>query len=892
MRSGISRFSSAIFASALLFGGVLLVTTPASAADTLSPVNPHFAYDAGPFTNLNVGGVAGVGCVVPEGCDLHPFTAQIPASYYAALRQQGKIGIVRIALSWEDNANDFDLTLNDKDGNPIATSGFGNSDFERIEFAELATGSYEIEVAIFRVINASVHVDVSLRSASPTASTVLSGTGGLTLGARAAAASAAPSIDLEFSNGTVATLERSSGEPNMEAAPDGSLYVDFPLSIPNGVLLKSTDDGDTWRPLQPLHPTQAPLPLNVPIGGGDTWTTIGPDGRMCYSELNTLTSLGVGCSNDGGRTFQPNTLVVDPQTPAVDRQWMATTPRGETFIDAEFGLVTAGTSQPGIVLFKELPGTSVFTEAVHIDTGKAMKTYNMAADPSDTSSDGGTVVQAYLRSNDGADKALNPHQLMVWRSTDGGSTATTHVVANLPTTPGNNFASVDVDRQGNVYVAWSQQGLWDIFYSVARKNDLDHWSKPVRVSGDPYAATSIQPTIKVGDRGRVFVGFYGAPQIGNPDALPGGVWNAFLSWSLNGACAIDVTPCSAPTFHQTRITEHPVQNRGICLGGTGCGGDPYYGDRSMVEYLDLAVSPKTGRLYAVVTDSSRTNTGTTVTTYKQISGPSAFADDSDIRGVARIGDQVADPAGDAGWPYESPVPATVAPGADLKSVALSRPKAGVLRVKMVVADPAGFADAITAGKGQELLIGTRFATDLDVFWTGIRTTGGDPEFLVGRLVSNQDVVSYFDAYVPDDVQVAGSINEQSGTITIDLPLDKLLTTLQQPDTVTTPPKQIRGITDTAVLYAVTGFSFVSVQSSEDGFPKHLLDITPSFTYANVATSQVLPSKVTRGGGKTPAKTAKGKPALAATGVAMMPQGWLLIAAAGVVAVWTKRRRAL
>ncbi|MDQ1443919.1 MAG: repeat-like domain [Acidimicrobiaceae bacterium] len=826
----------------------LVDTTPVHAAETLSPAAPTFGYDAGPFTNVNVGGLLIGSCTLPAGCDDHPFSVNIPAGYYQALRDQGKVGVVEVTATWASNENDFDLGLLDKDGNPIATSGFGNSDFERFVFTELPTGNYTIEMAVFRAVNESFHIQVALKAMDPGATAASAADGGM-----------------RFSNGTPVALERSSGEPNVEIAPNNDIYVDMPLGAgSNSILYKSTDNGDTFKPLAPYHPNNNPLPNNA-LGGGDSYTAIDKDGRVCFSELNTLLSLGIGCSTDGGKTFVPaDPLIIDPATPLVDRQWQAATPQGEQFIAAEFGVVTVGLSQPGIRLFKEtVKGSNAFTQVADIDSGKSMKSYNMVADPTDTDADGGTIIEAYLRSNQGPDKTANPHELMVWSSTDGGTTITTHKVAALPTTPGNNFASVAVDSAGNVYVAWSEQGTWDIYYSVAKKGALDTWSAPVRVNLEPEARTAIQPTIRVGDPGRVFVGFYAAPQFGNPDALPGGQWNAFMAYSTDGACQIDATPCARPTFHQTRISDHVVQDRGICLGGTGCGGDPYYGDRSMLEFLDIAFSPKTGQAHVITTDSSRTNTGTTITMYRQTAGPSAFASAGPVEGVTRTGDPVGDPAGDAGWPYESPVPSQATPGADITSVSLTRPDSATLRVTMKVVDVSKLTQAVQSGLGRQLLIATRFTTAQDVFWVGLRVNlDGTQAAAGGHLVANGLV----DAYISDtDVTPKATVDAAANSIVLDVPMAQLKTTLQQPATVTTAAPVVQGVNNGDPLYGVTGFSLVGLNSSSDPLAKHWLDVAPAFNVsAAVNTSNVPP------GGGTANSASGGSGQLPATGTDQAP----------------------
>lgn len=798
----------ALVASTLLAGG----GSSAHAEATLSPSRPAFSYQAGPFTHAYVAALL-VGCAVPEGCHTFDFALDVPRGYYERLRRSGRMGVVEITILWDNADDDFDLALVNAGGEEIATSGFGNSTFEKVVVPELANGEYSIHTTLLRVANASFRATARLTAMKP-----------------APTAAVDAGREIAFSNGNPVTLERSSGEPNMQIAPNGDVYVDFPMGAgTNSVLFKSTDNGQAFRPMAPLHPNNNPLTNNA-LGGGDSSLAIDAAGRMCFSELNTLLSLGIGCSEDGGTTWTvSDPLVVDPATPLVDRQWQAATPQGEQFLSAQFGIVGAGPSKPGIRIYKEQGRTGQFVKIADVDTGLSIKSYNMAADPSDRDGNGGTIVGAYLRSNKAATAATAPHQLAIFRSTDGGATVTTHTVADLPTSPGNNFASVAVDRQGNTYVAWTEQGTWDVFYSVASKANPNRWSKPVRVNADPSARTAIQPTIKIGDRGRVFVGFYGAEQPGVPDKLPGGAWHAYLSVSTNGACMLDARPCAKPIFRQVRVTDHPVQFGGICLGGLGCGGDPYYGDRSMLEFLDVDFTPSSGQAHVVVTDSSRSSGNTTITIHHLIAGPSAYAGKPAIRGRARAvpaAAAVADAGGDAVWPYQAPEPGFTLPAADIRSVRVERPHAGTIRFVVTVADAAleAFDETNALTAASEMLVGVRFATRTDVLFAGMFiSAGSDPYYAAGHLANGVLV----DVYAPE-TEVTGRVDPTAGEIAIDVPLSALKTTLPAPEGVTRPV--VPALSHATPLYAVTAFAMTSPTTADDPLvAKRLLDVAPAFT---------------------------------------------------------------
>ncbi|MFL6238972.1 MAG: hypothetical protein ACJ735_05700 [Actinomycetes bacterium] len=870
----------AAMTAALVTAGTTSVLSPAQAASppTISPSHPSYSYDAGPFTFVNVAGLLIGSCDVPDGCVDQLVKVSVPPGYYDSLRAAGKIGAVEITMTWTDNVNDFDLGLLDTHDNVLATSGFGNSNFEKIVYTELPSGTYDIQSVVFRAQDEGFHVSVQFVALTP-------GTSSARVGGD----------NFAFGNSSPVTFERSSGEPDLVSDPaTGDFYADAPLGAgTNSGYWKSTDGGRTWLPLGQDRPNQNPLTGNL-AGGGDSQTSIGPDHRVCISELNTLISLGVACSSNGGKFFGPTSQVADATTPLVDRQWQAATADGQQFISAQFGVVSAGPSQPGVRVFGD-NGTGVFVKKLEIDTGAAMKSYRMVADPSSPK----TLVEAYLRSNLGADRATNPHQLMIWRSTDGATTAKRFVVANLPTTPGNNFASVSVDRQGNTYVAWSEQGTWDIYYTMATKaalnaasdNSTPAWTKPVRVNADGPSDTAIQPSIMVGDTGRVFIGFFGSHTIGNPDnlGLGTGEWHAFVSESTNGACQLTAT-CGAsgrPTFHQAQVDEHPVQFGGICLGGTGCGGDPYYGDRSMLEFLTIAFDPKTGGAQVIYTDSSQSeinaNFGasqTVIQVARQSSGPSAYAGKPAVHDPGAYGSSITDARGDAGFPTFTLLPKQAAPGADITKVALSLPDGGhTLRTTIHLADASALDTATVAGKGKQLFIGVRFATHDDVFWVGwVHDLGGGGTPAAGHLDCSKGLLVC--GYETDSAIHASSTGPSASTnsVTIDVPVADLTTKLLRP-AGTKAPVVHAFVPGSTPLWAVTGYSFASPTTVDAAnVPKNPLDVAPAFTFTTTAQHDVI----------TPVTPTHNR-GLAMTGLPAALSGLALLLCVGGLLTWRRLR---
>ncbi|HEV7888685.1 MAG TPA: hypothetical protein VGO92_14100, partial [Acidimicrobiales bacterium] len=272
-------------------------------------------------------------------------------------------------------------------------------------------------------------------------------------------------------------------------------------------------------------------------------------------------------------------------------------------------------------------------------------------------------------------------------------------------------------------------------------------------------------------------------------------------------------------------------------------------------------SPVTGQAHVITTDSSRSNQGTTVTMYRQTAGPSAFAAAGTVAGVSRVAEQVGDPADDAGWPYESALPSQAAPGGDIKSVALSRPDSATLRTTIQVADVSKLVQAVQTGLGRQLLIATRFATPLDVFWVGLRVNLDGTQAAAGGHLPGNGLV---DAYVSDAaITPKATIDAAANTIVLDTPVAQFKTTLQQPATVTTAAPVVQGFQNGDPLFAVTGFSLVGVNSSSDPAAKHWLDVAPAFTFAAAANTSNIPPGGGAGataGGPLPATGSSNGPA--------------------------------
>src|SRR3954453_20364001 len=122
----------------------------------------------------------------------------------------------------------------------------------------------------------------------------------------------------------VVVSEDNTGEPGIDVATDGTIYVNAPAGLLSNIpgsasfVYRSGDGGQTWVS------TPAGARANLP-GGGDSDISLDPaTGKISMTDL-WLGSATVSTSTDRGKTWTANPI---EGTPIQDRQWISTPGNG------------------------------------------------------------------------------------------------------------------------------------------------------------------------------------------------------------------------------------------------------------------------------------------------------------------------------------------------------------------------------------------------------------------------------------------------------------------------------------------------------------------------------------------------------------------------------------
>src|SRR5436309_8749547 len=341
------------------------------------------------------------------------------------------------------------------------------------------------------------------------------------------------------------------GEPGIDVAPDGTIYVNAPAGLLSNLpgspsfVLRSDDGGATWTLTPPGG--RANLP-----GGGDSDLSVDPGTGTLYMTDLWLGSATVSRSTDGASWLANPLQGVVSQ----DRQWVAAAGGGNVYHATHqipLGLVVSKSAAPADGL--AFPVSTVAATPVD-QTGCVCPPGNLLAEPGpDILGSGDRVGLIYATSSGGIKFA---------RSTNGALTFT-NVTISAASSADTTLAFPVVASAGNgsLHAVWLEVfGTASSRVRYARSADWGaSWTTPATlVSG----GASVYPWGAAGGS-KVSVTLYHTDASGTPDTVAeGSQWFETYLESTDGGATVG--PLSV-------IDSVPVKSGPICTQGVGCSAD-------------------------------------------------------------------------------------------------------------------------------------------------------------------------------------------------------------------------------------------------------------------------------------------------------------------------------
>jgi len=358
------------------------------------------------------------------------------------------------------------------------------------------------------------------------------------------------------------TSPNGGGDSEIDFLPNGTL-LSADLEITDSYIQRSTDGGKTWIPVGTAGMQQ-----------DRQWLAHSPDGKTAYLAYHDFVAEAewYAKSTDGGMTWdQPQCCNVAQSPDQIAAPGIATTP-------------TSGSPAP---LLDQ--GVNTFSGPMLIDPKNPKNLYIVYSISN---------FESNLDPRQGVPPYGPPRGIVILHSGDGGANWESHYAVVSapkpdPSTEDNTgvlFPWGTIDRAGNLYVVYNASSAADgdhyRQYYVWSSTQGKTWSKPIRLDNlRGGTGSAVYATADAGAPGVLDVAWYqtknGAP---SDDAS---LWNVEFT-QVRGANT------ARPQITTPVQVGAPNHKGGICLQGILCGIGPGSGDRSLLDFFQVAINPVTG----------------------------------------------------------------------------------------------------------------------------------------------------------------------------------------------------------------------------------------------------------------------------------------------------------
>jgi hypothetical protein len=387
------------------------------------------------------------------------------------------------------------------------------------------------------------------------------------------------------------------GEPDIAVAPNGTVHVSGPqgTGVQRSIWNLSVDGGDSYRivddvrfndgaPVQ-CDPGVCPSKATLGPGGGDTEIYVTRNGQAFYNDLWALACFSAATTKDEGKTVasNPNGCSQDGFANA-DRQWMtAFDPQPS---DQTISPYTG--PRPLVYMAYNGPQVDMTTDGLDYSTSAGQYKGNTGSP---------WIVDQHTGKVMTVTASGNQLELGIGSPDEAGKLEFDYneIGEARDDPPGLLFPTLSQDTDRNVYVVWTEDKNYQVYYTWASPKDgWKHWA-PVRQVSKPPAKVNVFSWSTSGGPGMLDVAWYGTPdEVASPDDQDHQTWYLYFA-------QVDHANTTKPHMVQVQASPHPMHYNDICLAGTGCIAS--VGNRNLADFFKIVLD-NAGRARIVYADTS------------------------------------------------------------------------------------------------------------------------------------------------------------------------------------------------------------------------------------------------------------------------------------------------